>query len=149
MPKEIRGKLFTPNVHMDAIYIRSLFSGSDRALIGSQPSRRCDALQVDSRESLSESFVAVQMIACPSVPMPLPLPLCRRLPCVTVPLPLCRRLPSVTVRFRRMASDDAFASDGINIYLVACIAFSQLLLRFTCVLCSSALRLRTPQRRRL
>ena len=32
--------LFTPNVHMDAIYIRSLFSGSDRALIGSQPSRR-------------------------------------------------------------------------------------------------------------
>ena len=26
MPKEIRGKLFTPNVHMDAIYIRSLFA---------------------------------------------------------------------------------------------------------------------------
>ena len=41
MSKEIRGKLLIPNVHMDAIYIRSLFSGSDRALIGSQPSRRC------------------------------------------------------------------------------------------------------------
>ena len=41
MPKAIRGKLFTPNVHMDAIHIRSLFSRSDRALIGSQPSRRC------------------------------------------------------------------------------------------------------------
>ena len=33
MPKEIRGKLFTPNVHMDALHKRSLFSGADRALI--------------------------------------------------------------------------------------------------------------------
>ena len=36
MLKEIRGKLFAPNVHKDAIYIQSLFSASDRALIGSQ-----------------------------------------------------------------------------------------------------------------
>ena len=47
MLKEIRGKLFTPNVHMDAIYIRSLFSGPDRALIGRN--RHDDALQVDSQ----------------------------------------------------------------------------------------------------
>ena len=88
MPKEIRGKLFTPNVHMDAIYIRSLFSASDRALIGSQPSRRCATGRLtrvagDRRCPAAESSVAFQIIACPSVPMPLPLPLCRRLPCVT------------------------------------------------------------------
>ena len=47
MPKEIRGKLFIPNVHMDAIYIQSLFSGSDRALIGRNHDD--DALQVDSQ----------------------------------------------------------------------------------------------------
>ena len=79
MPKKIRGKLLTPNVHMDAIYIRSLFSASDRALIGSQPSRRCATGRLtrqagDRRCSAAESSVAVQMIACPSVPMPLPLP---------------------------------------------------------------------------
>ena len=88
MPKEIRGKLFTPNVHMDAIYIRSLFSASDRALIGSQPSRQCATgrltRQADGRRCpAAESSVAFQRIACPSVPKLMPLPLCRRLPCVT------------------------------------------------------------------
>ena len=65
MPKEIRGKLFTPNVHMDAIHIRSLFLGSDLALIGSQPSRRCATGRLscadDRRCPAPESSVAVQM----------------------------------------------------------------------------------------
>ena len=79
MPKAIRGKLFTPNVHMDAIHIRSLFWGPVQALIGSQPSRRCATGRLtrqagDRRCPAAESSVAVQMIACPSVPMPLPLP---------------------------------------------------------------------------
>ena len=50
MSKEIRGKLLIPNVHMDAIYIRSLFSGPDRALIGRN--RHDDALQVVAYFSL-------------------------------------------------------------------------------------------------
>ena len=50
MSKEIRGKLLIPNVHMDAIYIRSLFSGPDRALIGRN--RQDDALQVVAYFSL-------------------------------------------------------------------------------------------------
>ena len=64
---------------MDAKYIRSLFSASGRVLIGSQPSRRCATGRLtrqagDRRCPAAESSVAVQMIACPSVPMPLPLP---------------------------------------------------------------------------
>ena len=37
MSKEIRGKLLIPNVHMDAIYIRSLFSGQAQSVDRSQP----------------------------------------------------------------------------------------------------------------
>ena len=58
---------------MDAIYIRSLFSASDRALIGSRTSRRCATGRLtrvagDRRCPAAESSVAVQMIVCPSVP---------------------------------------------------------------------------------
>ena len=62
------------NKDVDAIYIRSLFSASNRALIGSQPSQRCATGRLtrvagDRRCPAAESSVAVQMIVCPSVPM--------------------------------------------------------------------------------